>query len=219
MNNGSGIGRRAFMDRVLALGAAMGLGGIVNPGGAHAATARVPDESWIQRLNGRHKQLFDFPAVDGGRALIHIRNYYNAYRDAYGLRDAEVSALLIVYAGTVPLAFRDEAWAEYDLGKMANIEDGAQPSRRNLFRAPQAGAMIPPDAGLDALMQRGLVVVLCNNSFSKWVRDLSAAGHGSVDEVRGKMMGWLIPGITLVPAAVLAVNRAQESGCTYFYSG
>ncbi len=179
-----------------------------------------PDESWLRRLTGRHKQLFDAPKVDGGRALIHIRNFMNAYRDAYGLRDADVSPLLILYSQTVPLAFTDEAWAAFDLGKMAEIDDGEAPSRRNLFRAPAAGFSIPPDAGLDALMRRGVVVVLCNNSFGKWTRDIAAAGsHGTPDEVRAKMLGWLVPGITLVPAAVMAVNRAQEAGCTYYYSG
>lgn len=218
--NEKGIGRRAFMDRVMALGAAMGLGGLARAGEASASsTILPPDEAWIQRLTGRHKQLFDAPQVDGGRALIHIRNYFNAYRDAYGLRDQDVSAVLVLYSQTVPLAFSDAAWAEYGLGKMIEVDDGAEPARRNLFRAPEAGFMIPRDAGLDALMQRGVVVVLCNNSFGKWVRDISAAGHGTADEVRARMLGWLIPGITIVPAAVLAVNRAQEAGCTYFYSG
>jgi hypothetical protein len=215
-----GIGRRAFVDRVMALGAAMGLGGIAGAGRASAASLHAPpDEAWLRRLTGRHKQLFDAPQVDGGRALIHIRNFMNAYRDAYGLRDADVSPLLILYSQTVPLAFGDEAWAEYDLGKMADIRDGAEPARRNPYRTPAAGFSIPRDAGLDALMQRGTVVVLCNNSFGKWTRDIAAAGHGTADEVRAKMLGWLIPGITLVPAAVMAVNRAQEAGCTYFYSG
>jgi intracellular sulfur oxidation DsrE/DsrF family protein len=214
------IGRRAFMDRVMALGAAMGLGGLVRAGEAQADTAAPPDESWIARLNGgRHKQLFDMPQLGGARALVQIRNYLNAYRDAYGLRDAEVKALLVVYARTVPLAFGDEAWAAYDLGKMGDIKDGEAFARRNLFRNPGADAPVPPDAGLDALMRRGVVVVLCNNSFGRWVHDISSAGHGSADEVRAKMLGWLIPGVTIVPAAVLAVNRAQEAGCTYFYTG
>jgi intracellular sulfur oxidation DsrE/DsrF family protein len=216
----SGIGRRVFLDRALALGAAMGLGSLARAEQASAAPRHgPPDEAWLRRLNGRHKQLFDAPRVDGGRALAHVRNYLNAYRDAYGLRDAQVSALLILYAGTVPLAFTDEAWAAYDLGKMAEIDDGAGRARRNVFRAPAEGSSIPRDAGLDALMQRGVVVVLCNNSFGRWTRDIAAAGHGTADEVRAKLLGWLLPGITLVPAAVLAVNRAQEAGCTYFFCG
>ncbi|HYH83820.1 MAG TPA: hypothetical protein VEX86_28775 [Longimicrobium sp.] len=224
--SGNGIGRRAFMDRVMALGAAVGLGSLGGAATARAAgttgaagTAAEPDESWLRRLTGRHKQLFDAPHVDGGRALVHIRNYMNAYRDDYALRDADVSALLILYAGTVPLAFRDEAWAAFELGKKAEVDDGDAPSKRNLFRSPAAGYMVPPDAGLDALMRRGVVVVLCNNSLNRWVREISAAGHGSVEDVRRRMDGWLIPGITMVPAAVMAVNRAQEGGCTYFYSG
>ncbi len=220
MSDGSGIGRRAFMDRVMALGAALGVGGLAGAGPAHASTLRPePDESWLRRLNGRHKQLFDTPRISDGRALIHIRNYMDAYRDAYGLRDAEISSLLVLYARAVPLAFSDEAWAAYDLGKMADVNDGDQPARRNLYRNPAPGFMIPPDSGVDALMRRGVVVVLCNNSFGRWVRDISSAGHGSADEVRAKMLGWLIPGITLVPAAVTAINRAQEAGCTYLYAG
>lgn len=215
-----GIGRRAFMDRVMALGAALGVGGLAGAGEARASTLRPdPDEAWLHRLNGRHKQLFDTPRVSDGRALIHIRNYMNAYRDAYGLRDAEISSLLILYAQAVPLAFGDEAWAAYDLGKRADVQDGDEPVRRNLYRNPAAGFVIPPDSGVDALMQRGVVVVLCNNSFGRWVREISGAGHGSPDEVRAKMLGSLIPGITLVPAAVTAINRAQEAGCTYLYAG
>ncbi|HEX9937877.1 MAG TPA: hypothetical protein VGB15_12175 [Longimicrobium sp.] len=216
----NGIGRRAFMDRVMALGAALGVGGLAGAGEARAATLRAdPDEAWLRRLNGRHKQLFDAPRVNDGRALIHIRNYMNAYRDAYGLRDAEISSLLVLYAQTVPLAFSDEAWAAYDLGKRADVQDGEAPARTNLYRSPAAGFVIPNDSGVDALMRRGVVVVLCNNSFGRWVREISGAGHGTPDEVRAKMMGWLIPGITLVPAAVTAINRAQEAGCTYLYAG
>jgi len=221
MSNESGIGRRAFMDRVLALGAALGIGGLARAGEASATSAHAPpDEAWLQRLTGRHKQLFDAPQVEGGRALVHIRNFMNAYRDAYGLRDADVSPLLILYAQTVPLAFTDEAWVKYDLGKMAEIDDGDAPARKNLYRAPAAGFSLPADAGLDALMQRGVVVVLCNNSFNKWTRDIAAAGnHGTAAEVRAALIPMMIPGISLVPAAVMAVNRAQEAGCTYYYAG
>lgn len=220
MSEGSGIGRRAFMDRVMALGAALGIGTLAPAGQAHASTLRGdPDEAWLRRLNGRHKQLFDTPRVADGRALIHIRNYMDAYRDAYGVPDAQISALLVLYARAVPLAFADDVWAAYELGKMAEVEDGDQPARRNLYRNPASGFMIPTNSGIDALMQRGVVVVLCNNSFGRWVRDISSAGHGTADEVRTRMLGSLIPGISLVPAAVAAINRAQEAGCTYFYSG
>lgn len=219
-SNAKGIGRRVFVDRVMALGAALGLGGLARAGDAAAAPLHAPpDEAWLQRLTGRHKQLFDAPRLDEGRALIHIRNYINAYRDAYGLRDADVSSLLVLYGETVPLAFTDEAWAAYELGKMTEVHDGSAPSRRNLYRVPPQGFSIPTNAGLDALMQRGTVVVLCNNSFGKWVRDIAAANHAGADEVRAKLLGWLIPGITIVPAAVMAVNRAQEAGCTYYYAG
>ena len=39
------------------------------------------------------------------------------------------------------------------------------------------------------------------------------------DDVKKEWVAALIPGIQIVPSGVLAVNRAQEHGCTYCYAG
>ena len=38
-------------------------------------------------------------------------------------------------------------------------------------------------------------------------------------EVKKDWVSGLLPGIQVVPSGVLAVNRAQEHGCTYCYAG
>ena len=46
-----------------------------------------------------------------------------------------------------------------------------------------------------------------------------AGPNGSADEVRTELLGNLLPGVTAVPAAIVATNRAQEAGLTYVYIG
>ena len=38
-------------------------------------------------------------------------------------------------------------------------------------------------------------------------------------EIKKDWVSAILPGIQLVPSGVLAVNRAQEHGCTYCYAG
>jgi intracellular sulfur oxidation DsrE/DsrF family protein len=38
-------------------------------------------------------------------------------------------------------------------------------------------------------------------------------------DVKKDWVSGILPGIQIVPSGVLAVNRAQEHGCTYCYAG
>lgn len=216
----SRMGRRAFMDRVLALGAAVGLGAGVRTAAAqpvHAA-ATPPDEAWLTRLTGRHKQLFDSPNVNP-RMFANVRNFLNAYHEAYGLGDRDVSALVVVYARAVPLVFGDAAWEALELGKRLGIKDAAGvPVKRNPFRAGSPEG-VPAEMSIETLKSRGVVFILCNNSFNHFISDLVAEGHGTAAELRERLLGWKLPDVPVVPAAVLAINRAQEAGLTYIFTG
>ena len=39
--------------------------------------------SWLSRLTGRHKQVYDIAELGDGAGLRTIRNYLNAYRDVF----------------------------------------------------------------------------------------------------------------------------------------
>lgn len=213
-DDASGIGRRAFMDRMLALGAAVGIGTL--PRAVHAqAAASDPDDAWMRRLTGKHKQVFPVPSTETN-VLGHTRNWLNAWRDAYHVPDADLTPVIVIYARAVPMAFTDQAWTTFGLGERSGVKDGDAPARRNVFRT--GGGDLPADASLDALMARGAVVLLCNNSFNHTAHELAAATRRPQDEVRAQLTGWIVPGITVVPAAVVAIGQAQEHGCTFFYA-
>lgn len=64
------------------------------PTPAYAANASSPNDAWLDRLNGKHRQLFDAPAPNGGIPLVHLMNFYDSYNSAYGVKDKDVNGIL-----------------------------------------------------------------------------------------------------------------------------
>src|SRR5213594_4778036 len=129
--------RREFVGTVAALGAGAVLG-------THRSLEplQVPAaDAWLERLKGRHRQLFDVPEPEGGTALRHVRNYLDAWRDAYGVVERDVSVVVTLYARTTPFGLQDATWGKYQLGAALSITDPtpSAPLVRNWFAHPQAG--------------------------------------------------------------------------------
>jgi intracellular sulfur oxidation DsrE/DsrF family protein len=73
---------------------------------------------------------------------------------------------------------------------------------------------------VDKLQARGVTFVVCNVAHTILSGMLGQKMGMSADAARAEWEKGLIPGFTLVPSGVLAVNRAQEMGkCTYCYAG
>jgi intracellular sulfur oxidation DsrE/DsrF family protein len=68
---------------------------------------------------------------------------------------------------------------------------------------------------LDKLMPRGVQVTCCNVALTNLAGMTGARVGVSPLAARSEWLEHLIPGVVLVPSGVLAVNRAQEKGCTY----
>lgn len=214
--------RRSFLGWVLATGGALGV-----PLGSLAASpprgwvSAAPGEQWLLRLTGKHRQVFDVPNVQGGKALMQARNFLDAYRNAYGLTDRELSVAIVVHGTALPLVFDDATWARFGFGERLGIRDAQirAPARRNMFAHGRAGDPVPAEASVEVLQRRGVVFVLCNNTLKRVTADLAASRSRPAHAVREELLGGLLPGITIVPAAAVALNRAQEHGLSYVYSG
>jgi intracellular sulfur oxidation DsrE/DsrF family protein len=217
--------RRGFVSRLIT-----GAAGIVAAGGGAmraAAQATRPqdvettDDRWINSLKGKHRQIIDMPAFNNGHALRNARAYLNAYRDSYGLTDADVSLVIGVNAGAVALLFRDEVWERYRLGEKTNVTDARTklPSLRNPYLNPRDGDPVPADASVTSLQKRGVLFLLCNNSFVRVIGELAAPSKRELSEMRAELLAGLVPGVVIVPAMVVSVDRAQERGISYKFSG
>jgi intracellular sulfur oxidation DsrE/DsrF family protein len=216
--------RRGFLGELAA--AAVGLAAIPFAGARAATTTTAPvggwDEKWLDALTAKHKQFFDAPDTKGGAGLVQARNFLNAFRDAYATTDRDVNVVVGFHGSAAPLAFKDAAWEKFRLAQYAEIIDPAtkNPSLRNFYHAPRPSDPVPADAAIAALQQRGVVVLLCNNSLKRITRTLHGDGYGDDDALRAELLTThLIPGVVLVPSMVVAANRTQARGFSYVYAG
>ena len=87
--------RRSFLGALSALGGAA----VLRPVEAHASAARgrrsLPatgewDLSWLDQLQGKHKQVFDLGAPE----LLAVANYLRAFREVFQLERHVVRSLM-----------------------------------------------------------------------------------------------------------------------------
>ena len=174
----------------------------------------------MDALTGKYKQFLDADEVRDAAVFSVVRNLLNGYRDSYGAKDAEVSAVVGMHGVAASLAFKDSAWAKFRFGQQSNIIDPATklPTLFNPLVTPSPA--LAPDASIPALQGRGVVFALCNNSLNRITRTLEAGGYGKADAMRAELLGeHLIGGVVLVPAMVVASNRLQMRGFGYWKLG
>jgi len=229
--------RRGFLARLLGTAAGMTL---VAGGRADAqspAPAASGADAWIGQVKGTHRCLFDFPQHKNGAPLLHILNYLNTYHEAYKSAPGSVGAVGTFYSigaqSSIALGFNDAMWAKYALGDYLGMKDKAGKAyTRNAFRAPTADDVhlliqafqtpnIPelagavPAIGIESLQKMGTKFLLCANALGAWCLELQARGKGKADEIEKDLRANLLPGVTIVPAMVIAIEKAQAAGIRY----
>lgn len=218
--------RRSFLARLATGSAAVAAGGVfarlgIAPAQAaevqHAEHSPEFSEAWLNKLTGKHRQFFDITSVNSGWALAFAMNFLNSNNETYKLADKDLSAVVGLRHFAAPMAFTDEIWARYKLGETLGIMDPATkaPAVRNFVFQSHAGDLPFPGMALDKLMPRGVQVTCCNVALTALSGMTSTNAGVSPTAARSEWIQHLIPGVVLVPSGVLAVNRAQEKGCTY----
>jgi len=210
--------RRGFLAGIgtLAVGLAGPEVGLGQGQGVDAA------DKWVQALKGKHRQIFDFNAHGDGIGLIHMHNYIETLKSAYGASPGDINVVGTNYGGTTPLAWNDTIWAKYKVGAALNLTDPETkaPLARNWFFRPKKtdpvflNGMLA-DASMENLVRRGAVFLQCNNALRLWVGRLAGMGLGTAESIDADIRANLNPGVVVVPAMVVAVGVAQRHGLTY----
>ena len=211
--------RRGFLAGLGAMAA-----GLVGAGSVGAmVSGRSPDnDKWLDKLTAKYRQLFDFNAHQDGVPLIHMHNYIETLKSAYGAAPAEINAAGTLYGGTTPFAWNHAMWAKYKVGAALGITDPATkaPLTRNWLYQPAKGDPVffngmLADASMESLTGRGATFIMCNNALKLWTGRLAGMGLGKAEDIAADIMGNLVPGVQVVPAMVIAVGQAQRRGLTY----
>jgi len=227
--------RRGFLGRVLGASAAA----TFTMFGARQSEAQQPGDpdAWIKSVKGRHRALFDFPQHRSGVPLLHILNYLSTYQAAYKAPAGEAGAVGTFYSvgtqSSIPLGFNDAAWAKYKIGEYLSLKDtSGKPYERNVFYRPTSNdshllfqAMqlptVPPFAeampalGIESLQKMGTTFLLCANALGGWCAELEARGKGKAADIEKDLRANLLPGVVIVPAMVIAIEKAQAAGIAY----
>ena len=83
-------------------------------------------------------------------------NYYDTYNKAFGVKDADIDAVLTFYGATTFYGLNDAVWAKYKLGEFLETTDPAtgKPATANPWRsAPVILGMTLPQASLEVAAQ------------------------------------------------------------------
>ena len=229
----SGTHRRTFFSR-LAGAAAAGLPLNLMRG---AAVQEASPDDWLREVKGTHRCLFDFPQHKNGVPLVHILNYLNTYTAAYKTTAGQVGAVGTLYSiggqASIPLAFNDAMWEKYGLGEYTGLKDASgNPYTRNVLARPTKGdahlliqafqspnipaaAEVMPAIGIENLQKMGAKFLLCANALGLWCLELDARGKGKAADIEKELRANTLPGISIVPAMVIAIEKAQGAGIRY----
>ena len=229
--------RRSFLGRILGAAALAGL-----PFGAREADAAQPalatgPDTWLKEVKGTHRCLFDFPQHGNGMPLLHIFNYLNTYKDAYKAAPGTVGAVGTFYSlgqkSSISLAFNDKMWAKYGLGEYLGLKDAdGKAYTHNVYNdmtakdagivmgaigSPAIPELLPllPGMSIANLQKMGAKFILCANALGAWCLEMQARGKGKADAIQADLTENRLPGVTIVPAMVIAIEKAQAAGIRY----
>ncbi len=215
--------RRDFLRQASLLAAGSLAAGSIGAGELAAQAAAAPaqgtwDMSWTSRVTGRYKMCFDAPEVSDGVCLHQARSFLAGYSAAYGLSDADLSAVLVIRHAAVPMVLDDPLWEDGMFGERTEMKDpeSGEVAKRNPFIRIPAGSrhsVTWPDGALDNLMARGVVVLACDLALRNAAGQI--ANHKKIprQDAIELVAKHLLPGVYRMPTGVFAACHAQGVGC------
>lgn len=216
--------RRGFLG-TLAATTALGIAGLVSPRRLAAEPKnQLPEanpafDAWLNQIKGKHKQVFDSPNGAMGMPFAWAR-VFQITNEQVGVPKEDITTVLILRHASVPWGMVDGLWSKYKFGEVFKINDPATkaPAMANGLWKPK-GTLPVPGMSLDQLIEGGVLVGICDMALTHYSMGVATNLKLDPAEVKKDWVGGIFPGIQIVPSGVLAVNRAQEHGCTYCYAG
>jgi hypothetical protein len=193
-------------------------------GAARADSGAAPtapwDMSWVDRVQGDARAVFDSPAVSDGDALWRATQWRKDYVAVYPATNPEkISTVLVIRHAAIPLAMDDSYWKQFDVGKELKLKDQDDKdwTTVNPIRAARPGASgDEADVNLEHFMATGGIVLACHMAFmGRVVSRYRKAGSSTMEQAEAEARSHVIPGIILQPSGIFAALRAQQAGCSY----
>lgn len=174
------------------------------------------DTSWTAKITGKHRAMFDVPDIEGGVGVFRAAIWGRQYTDVLKLQPADLSTVVVLRHGGIPLIMTNEFWTTYEVGKAMKIknEKGKTQKLNPVLPDPDAKGPGSPYT-LDKLIAAGAVALGCNMAFRSIVSMVEKKDKLKPAEARTKAMSMILPGVILQPSGIFANVMAEEAGCHF----
>lgn len=219
----SAVPRRSFLGRLAAgsaaFTAAMGAGAAL-PRIAAAMPFADDMDNWFGGMKGTYKAIYDCTSPAGsGDGTFFAHNLLKYSASKLGTRESDNSIVVCYRHFATPFGYSDAMWAKYpQMAAMLKADDPKtkQPATRNWLLhdvvLDEAGANIP------GVRARGVQFAVCGAA-TEFIATNLAGKTGNAKKIEAELGANLVPGARIVPAGVVAVQRAQKAGFAYTYAG
>ena len=180
---------------------------------------RHSEDDWLEEGRAKHRFFLDTTEVRGlGHALFWSNNFCTVSRGAaYNLTDADSSVVICLRHESAPFGFTDAMWAKYGaaLSEHAVFTDPKtkQHATVNVFPASGYGDLLTNrNTTLDTLIGHGVRFAVCMLATRATAAQAARITGGKADDIYKELVDNKIANAHMVPAGIVAVNRAQERG-------
>ena len=178
------------------------------------------DLSWVKRLTGKYRAIFDVPEIDSGYGVWRASIWGTQYMEVLGAKPNELSTVLVLRHNGIQLAMQQAYWDKYGIGKEKNVLHPVtqQGTDRNPALLSSTRNEVPAmfdDAALDKFIGRGGIALACNLALQDVVEAIQKRDNLSEADARKQAIGFMVPGVVLQPSGVFAALHAQDAGCKY----
>jgi len=229
------VSRKAFLGATALAATAAALAGCnprgqrgsAHPHGLILYAVLTPDEydydrmMTVIRTHNPHKQLF--PATTASvqastrTALIfmHMQFAMNGYQ--FSLPTSTPLATLGVFSGPAVLfGLNDDVWRKYGISQRYQLADTnvyyRATSNLDFHARPDDPKGLYQDFSAEAVLKRGGSFMICHHALTSFAAECATRADRSTEAVLKELMVNLMPGFTLVPSGITAVQLAAESG-------
>lgn len=214
--------RRDFLGNVAATSMFAAMPSIAFTNAERAAFGKpVTDEwdmSWVARLRGKSRAVFDSPQVSEGGALFRAWMWREQHATVFGTPANELTPIVVIRHEAIPLIMDDAHWDHIGAGKDLKMKDpttGKWYRRNPLARGAADGPPEFKDVSIPSFIATGGIVLACNWAFGDIVEQYKAKDKLSDADAEKAAKAHVLPGIFMQPSGFFAVLKAQDEGCKY----
>ncbi|HET9982535.1 MAG TPA: hypothetical protein VFQ38_03070 [Longimicrobiales bacterium] len=188
--------------------------------GARPATAGEWDLTWVDRIKGKNRAVFDVPEIDSGYGVWRASLWEKQYQDVLGVKPEDMSAVVVLRHNGIALAMQQTFWDRHELGKTRKVLHPVtqKPTDRNPVLLSSKRGEVPEmfdEVALDRFIARGGIALACNLALDDMIELVAKKERVPPEEARKQAIAALVPGVILQPSGVFAALHAQDAGCNY----